>query len=104
MQNENSASSAWESQLLAALTALKNGDLSVRLPTGQGGTAQQIAETYNATVQQLNTLVAESRRIAQEIAPMGKYGGQAQVEGLQGHWAHLRDDVNLMAGYHTAQI
>ena len=97
MPSETSTSAAWDSQLLAALTAFKNGDFSVRLPTsGQGTTADQIAETYNATVNQINSLVSESIRIVREVGAQGKYGGQAMVEGLDGRWAILRDEVNKM--------
>jgi methyl-accepting chemotaxis protein len=104
MLTEQSTSAAWDSQLLVALSALKNGDLTVRLPTGQGGTAGQIAEAYNGTVEQLNQLVAESLRIAHELGREGKYAGQIMVDGLDGRWATLRDEVNDMANTLTVQI
>jgi hypothetical protein len=94
----------WDSQLLAALTALKNGDFSVRLPTGQGGTADQIAETYNATVKQCDALLVEATRIVREVGPIGKYGGQAHMEGLSGRWAAFRDEVNKMGVVLTCYI
>jgi hypothetical protein len=105
MQTQPSSSPAWDSQLLAALTALKNGDFSVRLPSsGQGGTADQIAETYNATVEQLAVLLSECRRIAQEVGPGGKYGGQVQHSALRGQWNLLTNDMDLMANTLTGQI
>jgi hypothetical protein len=104
MGTEHIASGAWDSQLLAALKALRNGDFSVRLPTGQGGTADEIAETYNATVEQLNRLVSECIRIAREVGPEGMYGGQAEVEALVGRWEALQDEVNEMGALLTLQI
>jgi HAMP domain-containing protein len=103
MLTEQSTSAAWDSQLLAALIALKKGDFTVRLPTGQGGTADPIAEAYNGTVEQLNKLVAESLRIADEFR-QGKYAGQIMVDGLDGRWATLRDEVNDMSNTLTIQI
>src|SRR5438105_160498 len=82
-------------QLLDALTALKNGQLSVLLPEDQPGVAGQIARVYNAYVQQMRELTAEANRIAREVRE-GMFGGQMEVPGASGAWQELMDNVNAM--------
>jgi hypothetical protein len=91
-------------QLLQALTALKNGDFSVRLPTGQDDTAKEIAETFNATMEQLNHFSREMLRVMKELAPEGKFGGQAEVDNLSGTWLQLKETMNMTAGILTLQF
>jgi methyl-accepting chemotaxis protein len=93
-----------DQQLLDALTALKNGDFSVRLSTDQEGTAKEIAETFNTMMEQLNALSSELLRIMRELAPEGRFGGQAEVEGLSGTWRQLKDTMNMTAGILTLQF
>jgi HAMP domain-containing protein len=93
-----------DEQLLNALTALKNGDFSARLPADQDGTTKEIAETFNATMEQLSQLSREVRRIMREIGPEGRFGGQAQVDHLSGTWRELVDDVNHTGALLTGQL
>lgn len=88
--------SSCDDRLLAALTALKNGDLSVRLPDKETGTAGEIAITFNAFMDQMNIIVKELNRISREIGTDGRLGGQAQVSGLNGAWSDLVNNVNGM--------
>jgi HAMP domain-containing protein len=89
--------------LLAALTALKNGDFSARMPAGDGE-AGRIAEVLNAVMAQNALLTGEVRRIAREVGPEGRFGGQAEVPGLAGAWSELVADVNRMGSLLTEQI
>jgi methyl-accepting chemotaxis protein len=97
-------SGGYDEQVLNALTALKNGDFSVRLPTGQEGTAGEIAQTFNSMLEQLTDLSNEIIRIANELGPEGKWGGQVVTEGLSGTWAHMKDAVNQEAALITDQL
>jgi len=83
-------------QLLNALRALQQGNLAVRLPAGQPGTDQEIAETFNKLAEQLSQLVSEIDRLMLELANEGKLGGQSEVKGLSGAWKHLQAHVNQM--------
>jgi HAMP domain-containing protein len=91
-------------QLLRVLQALRDGDLSQRMPTGQSGVAGEIAATINATFDQLNAATSEVTRIAREIGTEGRYGGQAVVEDVSGTWKELIDGVNVMAVNLTCQV
>jgi methyl-accepting chemotaxis protein len=93
-----------DERLLAAITALKNGDLTVRLPEEEAGTAGEIALTFNAFLDQMNAIVSEFNRLSREMGTEGRFGGQAQVSGLDGTWANLTTNVNGMAESLTEQI
>jgi HAMP domain-containing protein len=93
-----------DKQVLAVLTALKNGDLSARLPEGEDGTAGEIAETFNAFVDQMNAIVKEFNRLSREMGIEGRFGGQAEVYGLSGTWLNVVDNVNMMARLLTLEV
>src|SRR5205807_1149926 len=84
--------------LLAALTALKKGDFSVRLPQEWTGMAGKVARD------QLGSFVSEATCVAREVGTEGKLGGQAKVKGVAGTWRDLTDSVNFMASNLTRQV
>jgi methyl-accepting chemotaxis protein len=90
--------------LLRVLRALRDGDLSQRMPAGQSGVAGEIAETINTTFDRLNAVISELTRIAREVSTEGKLGGQAHVKEVTGSWRELTDDVNAMAWTLMLQI
>src|SRR5919206_1542356 len=49
-------------ELLQALRALHGGDISVRLPSGRGGIADEVSDAFNKLVEQLQELAAESEQ------------------------------------------
>ncbi len=91
-------------QLLNALKALQQGNLAVRLPDGQTGTDQEIAETFNRLADQLSQLVGELNRLMLEMANEGKLGGQREVDGLSGAWKDVQDHVNQMEYVFTLNL
>ena len=90
--------------LLHSLTALKNGDFSIRMPGNQSGVAGEIGDTVNGVLTMLNSLDYELNRIALEVGIEGKYGGQAEIDGAEGAWCGLRDNLNVMSANLTTQI
>jgi len=44
---------------------------------------------------QLRMFAREVTRVALEVGTHGILGGQAQVEGVEGTWMHLTDNVNV---------
>ncbi|MEU9350308.1 HAMP domain-containing protein [Streptomyces griseoloalbus] len=91
-------------QLLAGLTAVRDGDFGTRLPDGADGLMGDIAKVFNGMVDQLSVFTSEVTRVAREVGTEGALGGQAQVPGVSGTWADLTDSVNAMAGNLTAQV
>ncbi|MFE0575772.1 HAMP domain-containing protein, partial [Streptomyces albogriseolus] len=91
-------------QLLAGLTAVRDGDFGTRLPADADGLMGDIAKVFNGMVDQLSLFTSEVTRVAREVGTEGTLGGQAQVPGVSGTWADLTDSVNAMAGNLTAQV
>ena len=92
-----------EQQLLTALRALRDGDLSVRMPDAEG-LAGEIARTLNETMDRLTPLLGEVAQIHREVGTEGRFGGQAEGEGLSGAWLELREGANRMSVGITCQI
>ncbi|MET7370805.1 HAMP domain-containing protein [Streptomyces sp. NPDC005566] len=91
-------------QLLAGLTAVRDGDFGTRLPDGPEGLLGEIATVFNGMVDQLSLFTSEVTRVAREVGTEGTLGGQAEVPGVSGTWADLTDSVNAMAGNLTTQV
>ncbi|MDX3642868.1 HAMP domain-containing protein [Streptomyces sp. MB09-02B] len=91
-------------QLLAGLTAVRDGDFGTRLPSDGEGLLGDIATVFNGMVDQLSVFTSEVTRVAREVGTEGTLGGQAEVPGVSGTWADLTDSVNAMAGNLTTQV
>ncbi|MFJ3666802.1 HAMP domain-containing protein [Streptomyces sp. NPDC090106] len=91
-------------QLLAGLTAVRDGDFGTRLPSDGEGLLGDIATVFNGMVDQLSLFTSEVTRVAREVGTEGTLGGQAEVPGVSGTWADLTDSVNAMAGNLTTQV
>ncbi|MDF9810820.1 HAMP domain-containing protein [Streptomyces sp. SPB162] len=91
-------------QLLAGLTAVRDGDFGPRLPGDGEGLLGEIATVFNGMVDQLSLFTSEVTRVAREVGTEGRLGGQAEVPGVSGTWADLTDSVNAMAGNLTTQV
>ncbi|MEV4949035.1 HAMP domain-containing protein [Streptomyces sp. NPDC053755] len=91
-------------ELLAGLTAVRDGDLSVRLPEAAGGIQGQIAAVYNDMVGQLSLVTSEVTRVAREVGGQGLLGGRARELRVHGVWQELTSGVNTMADNLTSQV
>ena len=91
-------------QLLAGLTAVRDGDFGTRLPETGEGVLGEIATVFNGMVDQLALFTSEVTRVAREVGTEGRLGGQAEVPGVSGTWKDLTDSVNAMAGNLTTQV
>src|SRR6202522_3808022 len=85
-------------------TAVAQGDLSKKITVNVSGEIQQLKETINTMVDQLNRFAGEVTRVAREVGTDGKLGGQAEVPGVAGTWKDLTDSVNSMASNLTGQV
>src|SRR5439155_303122 len=94
-------------------TAVAKGDLSKKITVDVKGEIQQLKNTINTMVDQLNAFASEVTRVAREVGTEGKLGGQAQVEGVttavargdlskkitvdvRGEILQLKDTINTM--------
>jgi signal transduction histidine kinase/HAMP domain-containing protein/DNA-binding response OmpR family regulator len=85
-------------------TAVQQGDLSKKITVDVRGEIQELKNTINTMVDQLNAFANEVTRVAREVGTEGRLGGQARVEGVAGIWKDLTDNVNFMAGNLTSQV
>ncbi|MEX2168660.1 MAG: HAMP domain-containing protein [Pirellulales bacterium] len=82
--------------LLAALTALRRGDFSVRLPTTWIGLSGKVGDTFNEVMDQLEGMTDEVDRISRAVGKDGKIKERASSGGLRGSWAGTIDSVNTL--------
>ncbi|MDP4212702.1 MAG: HAMP domain-containing protein, partial [Bacteroidota bacterium] len=85
-------------------TAVARGDLSRKITVDVKGEIQELKDTINTMVDQLNSFSSEVTRVAREVGTEGKLGGQAKVRGIAGTWKDLTDSVNQMASNLTGQV
>ncbi|MET9701354.1 HAMP domain-containing protein, partial [Streptomyces sp. NPDC006529] len=85
-------------------TAVANGDLSKKIDVDARGEILELKTTINTMVDQLSSFAAEVTRVAREVGSEGRLGGQAEVEGVEGTWKRLTENVNELAGNLTRQV
>ncbi|KAI9229679.1 MAG: hypothetical protein DHS80DRAFT_13573 [Piptocephalis tieghemiana] len=85
-------------------TAVAHGDLSKKITIKAQGETLVLKNTINTMVDQLNSFASEVTRVAHEVGTEGKLGGNAQVVGVDGTWAILTDNVNIMIRNLTGQV
>ena len=81
--------------ILAALRALRNGDLQARLPQGEGGVAGAIAETFNDIVELNQRTAKELQRISRAVGREGRISHRVSI-GPAGTWARNEAAVNQL--------
>ena len=84
--------------------AVANGDLGKKITVDAQGEILILKQTVNTMVDQLSAFGAEVTRVARDVGVEGKLGGQAKVEGVQGLWRELTENVNTMAQNLTDQV
>nr|WP_306266191.1 HAMP domain-containing protein [Pararhizobium sp. IMCC3301] len=85
-------------------TAVARGDLSKKITVDVKGEIEELKDTINTMVDQLNSFASEVTRVAREVGTEGKLGGEARVEGVDGTWKDLTQNVNAMATNLTGQV
>ena len=84
--------------LLTALTALKKGDFSVRLPVGWDGKAGKIADAFNDVVERNEKMAKELERMSRMVGKEGKIGQRASIGEVSGSWADSIQSINALIG------
>src|SRR6476659_7045909 len=83
-------------QLLAALTALRQGDSSVRLPVEWTGLHGKLAETFNEVVELNERMADELSRLRQKVGKEGKLKQRAEMSDVRGFWRDSISCVNAL--------
>jgi HAMP domain-containing protein/signal transduction histidine kinase/DNA-binding response OmpR family regulator len=80
--------------LLTALTALKKGDFSVRLPMEWTGVAGKVADTFNEVIELNQRMALELERLSRVVGKEGKIAQRATLGNVSGSWASSTQYVN----------
>ncbi|KAI9728303.1 MAG: histidine kinase osmosensor [Cirrosporium novae-zelandiae] len=84
--------------------AIARGNLSKKIEVPAQGEMLTLKNTINNMVDRLDRFAAELKRVARDVGVDGKMGGQANVEGVEGRWKEITEDVNTMADNLTSQV
>src|SRR3954464_3237734 len=82
--------------LLAALTSLRQGDSSVRLPAEWTGMQGKLAETFNEVVELNERMAEELSRLRQRVGKEGKLKQRAEMTDVRGFWREQISCVNAL--------
>ncbi len=84
------------SQVLHALTALKKGDFSVRLPMEWTGLAGKVADTFNDLADTLEHSTENLNEISRVVGKEGKLGERLPASEMGGGWKERVESVNTL--------
>src|SRR5688572_9358568 len=84
--------------LLNALTAVRNGDFSVRLPHEWVGANGKIADRFNEIVELNQAMASELERIRRTVGEQGKISQRVSLDGAKGNWVNMVESINGLIG------
>ncbi|QDU28757.1 Sensory/regulatory protein RpfC [Anatilimnocola aggregata] len=84
--------------LLNAMSALKRGDFSVRLPHDWTGAAGKVADAFNEVIELNERMARELERLGRVVGKEGKLTQRASLGDVRGSWAASIDSVNDLIG------
>ncbi|KAI0160319.1 putative histidine kinase group protein [Xylariaceae sp. FL1272] len=84
--------------------AVARGDLTKKIAVEVRGEILELKLTINSMVDRLGTFAFEVSKVAREVGTDGTLGGQARVDGVEGKWRDLTENVNTMALNLTSQV
>jgi HAMP domain-containing protein/CheY-like chemotaxis protein/signal transduction histidine kinase len=90
--------------IVKVVTAVANGDLTLKLTVNAKGEVAALADTINNMTDTLATFADQVTTVAREVGVEGRLGGQANVPGAAGTWKDLTGNVNLLADNLTNQV
>src|ERR1700722_5970719 len=82
--------------MLTALTALKKGDFSARLPTDWIGLPGKVADTFNEVVELNQRMAKELERISRVVGKEGKLTQRANLGDVSGSWMDAIESMNAL--------
>ncbi len=97
MRNGEAAETAFDPrELLRILSAVKNGDFTVRVPLKGNGTSRKVAEALNDIIDLNERTALEFARLAAAVGKDGRTGERASVSGAKGSWEAKIESVNAL--------
>ncbi len=81
-----------------ALRALKAGDFSVRIPSGNRRMTKEVATAFNDVAAMLEVTSAEFVRVSKVVGRDGEMMERAQLKGAQGGWSSQVESFNALIG------
>src|SRR5687768_7866662 len=82
--------------LLRALSLLKRGDFTVRLPMEQTGLVGKIYDTFNDVVELNERMTNEFQRIGNVVGKAGNIKQRAAIPEAAGSWGTCIEAVNML--------
>jgi HAMP domain-containing protein len=83
-------------QLLGALTSMRDGNFSVRLPSDWVGLDGKVADTVNAIASRMERFNTGLLRHRQSVGEEGKLGERLEMGDNIGSWAERIDAINAL--------
>jgi HAMP domain-containing protein/signal transduction histidine kinase/DNA-binding response OmpR family regulator len=84
------------STLLVALTRLRKGDATVRLPVDWLGVPGKVADVFNELVEQNASMAGELARLRQVVGKEGKLKQRAVLSETRGFWGESIASINAL--------
>src|SRR5262249_529996 len=79
-----------------ALTALRRGDASARLPYQGSPGFGRVAEVFNDLVEQNASMADELEQLSQVVGKQGKLRKRASLPNARGFWAEEAETINTL--------
>ncbi len=83
-------------EILRALTTLKKGDFSVRLPVHWAGSGGKVADTFNDVAERMEAQTRGLNRISRVVGKEGRIHERLSTGIVSGAWAEQVDSVNTL--------
>jgi HAMP domain-containing protein/signal transduction histidine kinase/CheY-like chemotaxis protein len=83
-------------ELLGALSALRKGDFTVRLPLGMDGLDGKIVDAFNESIELNQRLSQELEHLSRIVGKEGRISERASIGHVQGAWATQIASVNAL--------
>jgi len=80
-------------EIAKVTTAVARGDLEQVINVKAEGEIKELKITINQMVETLRVFSTEVTRIAREVGTEGRLGGIAKIDGVEGVWRDLTDNV-----------
>ena len=84
--------------LLVALTALRKGDFTARLPVEWSGIDGRIADAFNDAIELNQRMARELERLSRVVGKEGKISQRASIGDVSGGWSEAVSSVNALIG------
>src|SRR3974377_1757315 len=82
--------------VLMALSSMRNGDFSVRLPGSWTGLGGKIPATFNDMVAANQQMAQELRRVGQVVGKEGRTRERTRFHESRGAWGEMENSVNAL--------